>query len=256
MFIAENLKRLRLEKGLTQEELAEYMGVTGQAVSKWERDECYPDITLLPGLANLFGVTVDALLGMEEINDRGRIQNIHARANTLQNQREYSRAAAFLEEAVKTYPSDLGLSGAYAMTLALAGDKTGRAVGALERVMEGDTNDKRRGTAAAALCHIYHYAGMTDKAVRLARLRPHAVESRELLLPYFLPQQQRDEYLRKRLPGIFARILKLISPESNAETPEERLRNVILGADMFDESADAAEIIKKISNFLFIFPKL
>ena len=54
MHIAKNLRRLRLDKGLTQEELAERVGVTGQAVSKWERDECYPDITLLPGLANCF----------------------------------------------------------------------------------------------------------------------------------------------------------------------------------------------------------
>ena len=56
MLIARNLKRLRLDMGLTQEDLAERVGVTGQAVSKWERDECYPDITLLPGLANCFDV--------------------------------------------------------------------------------------------------------------------------------------------------------------------------------------------------------
>ena len=82
MLIAKNLRRLRLDMGLTQEELAERVGVTGQAVSKWERDECYPDITLLPGLAGCFGVTVDELLGMAEI--KGKMWGVYARANALQ----------------------------------------------------------------------------------------------------------------------------------------------------------------------------
>lgn len=53
---------LRKEKGMTQLELAEHMGVTDKAVSKWERDLCCPDVTSLPKLAELFGVTVDALM--------------------------------------------------------------------------------------------------------------------------------------------------------------------------------------------------
>ena len=57
--IMQNRKRL----GLTQEQLAESLGVTAQAVSKWENDQSCPDISMLPKLAQLFGTTVDALLG-------------------------------------------------------------------------------------------------------------------------------------------------------------------------------------------------
>ena len=53
---------LRKEKGLTQEELATHMGVSPQAVSKWENDQTCPDISALPKLARLLGVTVDELL--------------------------------------------------------------------------------------------------------------------------------------------------------------------------------------------------
>ena len=53
---------LRREKGMTQAELAEKMGVTDKAVSKWERDLSFPDVNTLPKLAELFGVTVDELL--------------------------------------------------------------------------------------------------------------------------------------------------------------------------------------------------
>jgi transcriptional regulator with XRE-family HTH domain len=52
----------RKTKGITQDQLAEYMGVTSQAVSKWENDLSCPDITLLPSLANYFNITIDELL--------------------------------------------------------------------------------------------------------------------------------------------------------------------------------------------------
>ena len=59
--IVANRKRL----GLTQDQLAEKLGVTAQAVSKWENDQSCPDITMLPKLADLFGVSTDQLLGRE-----------------------------------------------------------------------------------------------------------------------------------------------------------------------------------------------
>ncbi|MBQ6997324.1 MAG: helix-turn-helix transcriptional regulator [Oscillospiraceae bacterium] len=53
----------RKKLGMTQEKMAEQLGVTAQAVSKWENDQSCPDITMLPRLADLFGITTDALLG-------------------------------------------------------------------------------------------------------------------------------------------------------------------------------------------------
>ena len=62
MTIGERIAHLRKEKGLTQEELAQHMGISPQAVSKWENDQTCPDISALPKLARLFGITVDELL--------------------------------------------------------------------------------------------------------------------------------------------------------------------------------------------------
>lgn len=63
--IAEQIQRYRKELGLTQEQLAEQLSVTNQAVSKWETDQSYPDIQLLPQLAELFHITLDQLFGCE-----------------------------------------------------------------------------------------------------------------------------------------------------------------------------------------------
>ena len=66
MTIGKRFAFLRKEKGLTQEELAQHMGISPQAVSKCENDQTCPDISALPKLARLFGVTLDELLEGKE----------------------------------------------------------------------------------------------------------------------------------------------------------------------------------------------
>lgn len=69
MKIGSNIAALRKKKGITQEELANALSVSAQAVSKWENNSSCPDVSLLTDIADYFGVTVDALLrsGAEEI---------------------------------------------------------------------------------------------------------------------------------------------------------------------------------------------
>ena len=59
--------QLRKAKGMTQADLAEKMGITDKAVSKWERDLSYPDIVSIPHLAEILGVTVDELLTVQNV---------------------------------------------------------------------------------------------------------------------------------------------------------------------------------------------
>lgn len=67
--IGNRISHFRKEKGYTQEEMAEKLGVTPQAVSKWENDISYPDILLLPKIAEMLGVSVDELLSGESKKD-------------------------------------------------------------------------------------------------------------------------------------------------------------------------------------------
>ncbi len=74
MNIGNNIKQLRQRKSLTQEQVAEKLGVSYQAVSKWETGANTPDIALLPEIASLFGVSIDALFS-EEVPDYSDIQS-------------------------------------------------------------------------------------------------------------------------------------------------------------------------------------
>ena len=63
MKLGQTIAELRKQNNMTQAEVADALHISYQAVSKWERDECLPDITLLPSIAELFQISIDKLLG-------------------------------------------------------------------------------------------------------------------------------------------------------------------------------------------------
>ena len=76
MELAQQIKSLRLRRGITQEEMAQHFGITAQAVSKWERGTAAPDIGLLPVLSAYFGVTIDDLFALSDDTRMERIENM------------------------------------------------------------------------------------------------------------------------------------------------------------------------------------
>lgn len=77
--IGENLRRLRRAADMTQEQLADKLGVAYQSVSRWENGTTYPDMEFLPVLAGIFGVTVDELIGMEESKKKEQISERYSK---------------------------------------------------------------------------------------------------------------------------------------------------------------------------------
>ena len=68
IYFGRRIAALRRERGMTQEALAQRLGITNQAVSKWESDQCCPDIMQLPALADIFEISIDALFGRSELS--------------------------------------------------------------------------------------------------------------------------------------------------------------------------------------------
>ena len=182
MYLSANLKKYRIMKELTQEDVAEYLGITAQSVSKWERGESCPDITFLPALANIFETSVDLLLGMDTIRAEETRRGIHAKAVAYQQEEDYEAAAKTYREALLTYPNDPGMMLGLAGALALQGD-TAEAIELMEKGLPLSANEKQKATIRAALCFLYLKAGAEDKANRLASQLPHTRESREVIQP-------------------------------------------------------------------------
>ena len=80
MEMGKEIRRLRKDRGLTQEALADALNVTAQTVSKWELGNSVPDVQMLPEIAVFFGVTIDQLFAMDPVQQLERIENhIYAR---------------------------------------------------------------------------------------------------------------------------------------------------------------------------------
>ena len=182
LYLQENLKKYRVLKNLTQEDVAEYLRITPQSVSKWERGESYPDITLLPALANIFETSIDLLVGMDAIRAKETRYNIHKKAVEYQRIGDYDSAEKTYRDALLIYPNKPGMILGLASTLALKGN-TAEAIELMERGLSISINEKQKSTIRAALCFLYQKAGHEDQAIRLASELPHTRESREVIPP-------------------------------------------------------------------------
>ena len=181
-YLSENLKKYRIMKNLTQEDVAGYLGLTPQSISKWERGECYPDITLLPALANIFETSIDLLIGMDAIRAQETRYNIHKKASEFQRDGDYISAEKVYRDALLIYPNKPGMILGLAGVLALQ-EKSEEAIELIERGLPLSINEKQKSTMRATLCFLYLKCGKTDKATELAAELPHIRESREIIQP-------------------------------------------------------------------------
>lgn len=101
MELGKKIKSLRIQKGVTQEALAEKLGVTYQAVSKWENEQTMPDITLLPAISIYFGITIDELFELSEKSQLERIQNMLWEERVI-SEEDFNYAERFLSEYTRT----------------------------------------------------------------------------------------------------------------------------------------------------------
>lgn len=104
MEIGNNIKELRKQNGLRQEQLAEAMGVSTASVSKWETNQSYPELTLLAELADFFEVSIDTLIG-HTLNAE-RLEALIAKMEQAADEHEEETSAALCEKILRNYPNN------------------------------------------------------------------------------------------------------------------------------------------------------
>lgn len=117
IYFGENLKKLRKSKELTQEALADFLGMSFQAISKWERGDTYPDITMLPVISSFFNVSVDSLLGIDMIEKEKRINEYSKEYSRLLTENKIGEAREMLKIAIAEFPGNYDLLAKYLNTL-------------------------------------------------------------------------------------------------------------------------------------------
>ena len=175
ILIGKNIKQLRTDKGITQEQLAEAMNVSCAAVSKWERGETYPDITMLQPLAYYFGVTLDTLMGYDEEKIRRDIEEtlVHYRSLWITDPKQ---AREVIVKAYRDYPNDYWVMHYYMWNI--GGDMADNDPAVLlahkeeflalcDKILAGCTEETLRLNAWNMRAKILHAEGKTEDALAI-----------------------------------------------------------------------------------------
>ena len=171
--INENLKKLRRDRGNTQDDLANFLGISVQAVSKWERGDGFPDITLLPYIASYYEVTVDEILGCSALRKQEELDDFKAKAQVLLNQGKRMERLELCRAMLKKYPHEVAVL--YEMMYDLysvdAVKNSEEIISTATTVMEKGTLDMRYG-AIQMLAYTYSRLGNDEKAIEYAKMVP------------------------------------------------------------------------------------
>ena len=104
--LGEKIKQLRRRDGRKQEDLANALGVSPQAVSRWEANGGYPDIALLPAIANYFNITIDELFGYSKDREE-KLRTILSKAEAdISKQGDMTETVELLRAAAEEFPSE------------------------------------------------------------------------------------------------------------------------------------------------------
>lgn len=250
--IGENLKKLRLSKGLTQEQLAEVFCVSPQAISRWENNISYPDITMLPGIAVFYETTIDSVIGMDDIRKSENINKIHGEVYKLVANNQVDDAIELIKEGLKLCPNNSGLLLSLAENFAYKSNDIAminEGISLLERALRlSDISMKAKSTATVNLIFLYLKLNNVDRVNVLIKSLPHIWESREVLMPETYTDKEYTPELKKSITKALVFFYNKIKDSEKRKYGE--IPNYFqLGAN-FELKESIDEIIGTISDFL------
>ena len=214
-YLGKKIRELRRAKDLTQEQLADYLNISYQSVSKWETGTAAPDLSFVIPLARLFNVSTDELLGFEQSKDYLLKKEYFEAYELTWKNGDLEKRLQICLDAVRDYPGDMEwlnrLAMAHSMHCYSYEDnerywaERADAIRCYEIVIENTTNEKLREEAIAAIVQDLSYAGKKEEAKKYALLYPE--EKRDEIEEYYLEGEELKKHKQKLIKKEFDHLL-------------------------------------------------
>lgn len=211
--IGENIKLFRKAKDITQEQLAEMLNVSSQSVSRWELGICYPDMEFLPMLAEIFEITVDKLLGVDNIAEKKKVDEYLNRFQAAINQGKIDECISIARDGIAEYPNNYALLNKLMYALFVSGDDTGNisnwkenmknydaeitSLG--ERIMKYCPDQNIRLEAISRLAFNHCEQGRKEIGKQIYEMLPPMILCRENQMWWSLEEDEKTSFLQKQI---------------------------------------------------------
>ena len=259
LMIGDKLKKLRRDRDLTQEEVATHLGISLQAISKWERGDGYPDITMLPTLANYFEVSVDALIGMDEIASANKLEKINQTWQENRASGKHQENVELMRDALKIYPNNALLLIQLSASLErLDGSEKEKreylkeSIIIHEQILRYCDDSEVRGAALSNISDAYYRYGNYEKAVEYADKLPNLYKTRETALVRILKDnKEKNKIARSAIEPLAWLLFYHLTALSETENDPQYKVKIIKILDVLFEGKESdfiVEIREKISS--------
>ena len=219
--LGQKIRELRRRDGRKQEDLAKALGVTCQAVSRWEAGGGYPDMEIIPAIANYFNVSIDELFGYSK-DRQEKLKAVLDKTETQINaQGDMTECIETLRDAAEEFPSEPKILFNLGYALNIQGWKKygaksytkddsdytyedkeynsgniywQEAIKVYERALSMDISPEERDAVTLLIVTIYAKMGYNEKAKALALKQNSIINSKEILLTHATEAEERDKY--------------------------------------------------------------
>lgn len=238
MNIGNKIRELRKRRGITQEQLAESIGVSFQAISKWETNISLPDITLAPVLANYFGVSMDKLFDFSIRETEQRVKEIVDEAYSYRDS-DPIRSRRILEDGLKTYPeNDVLLNNLlYVLDYSKDPDET---IAIADKLIGSTTRDDVKFDALRFLAYAYKEKGDLESAKAALEQIPEIYFTKLTEIAYVLSGEAKQEAAEKQKWLSFENLLQMMTKI----------------AEYYEEIGDNTKAIEEIEKAMALIPTL
>lgn len=279
--LGEKLKSLRKGSDLTQEQLAERLGISSQAVSKWETNSSFPDISMLPVLANFYGVTTDELLGVDITKTKEKIEAYSNEIFELYRAWKLKEMVDVARNACAEFPGDDELQYDLAWALGQAQnvirtkkENLDEAILIAQRILNDSRDTSMRLRTTSLLSYLYHWNGDDDKALEYAFELPGLPQTANYLIGRLglKKGEEKIEYARNQIESYYRAMTENIKILCDFDDPaqetgistEDRIEMIksmmhiqtaVFGEDLLFESFSAMQCCYTIAELCVIIDK-